>query len=62
MDGRNEVIMFKVGDLVNFIYSDYVGIVLGTKTVENSLLWLVHFTNGKQELCWEDELGEICSK
>ena len=54
--------MFKVGDLVNFIYSDYVGIVVGTKTVENSLLWLVYFTNGKQELCWEDELGEICSK
>ena len=54
--------MFKVGDLVNFIYSDYVGIVVGTKTVENSLLWLVHFTNGKQELCWEDELGVVCSK
>ena len=62
MDSRNEVIMFKVGDLVNFIYSDYVGIVLGTKTVENSLLWLVHFTNGKQELCWEDELEKRCSK
>ena len=46
----------KIGSLVNFAYCDYLGIVIES----NGQVWIVHFTNGDKELCWDEELEVLC--